>query len=222
MWRTDGPLKHGLIVQKVLAAADGESVGKFVAGLFALAALVLWAAGFWMRPRVRSGPMPPMRVGLKHFTGPYTKVGPHFKAAGEAAADKAAVTLGLYYDDPANVAAAELRYSVGVVVASGAVEGRLKAAGYEIVDLPAAQAVTTEFPSRMGMLSVMMAAAKVYPAIAEFLRSGDLSVKHKAGAIAAGAAVEVYHFGEGHIKYFVPLGPGFMLHRSMRELGKED
>lgn len=176
--------------------------------LGALAAALLWRVGFFAPVRVAAGRLPAARVALRHRRGPYHLSGGAFGEARKLVPPGTRL-VGLYYDDPgkAGVPEAELRYSAGVVLEGEGVETDPKewaAMGYEVVSLPAAQAATCTFPFR-GTLSIILATARVYPALTDFMAQSEAS--------AAGGILEFYDGRRGLVDYFVPLEGAYMLHK---------
>ena len=182
--------------------------GQLAALLGALAAALLWRAGAFAPARVAAGRMPAARVALRHRRGPYRLSGGAFGEARKLVPPGTRL-VGLFYDDPGRAGApeAELRYSVGAVLEGEGVETDPKewaAMGYEVVSLPAARAATCTFPFR-GTLSILLATARVYPALTDFMAQAEAS--------AAGAILEFYDGRRAHVDYFVPLEGAYMLHK---------
>lgn len=91
--------------------------------------------------------------------------------------------IGVYYDDPLEVESQQLRYLVGVVVndkecpATGEMKQQLQAGGFKTARFPAVDhALTTVFPFR-GSVSVMIAVARVYPKLREYIKEKSLCAR---------------------------------------------
>lgn len=115
------------------------------------------------------GQFPASKYAYLHYMGAYKDCHKAFFAALKLASNRNVGTLGIYYDDPKQVPDAKCRYAVGVLVPAGdpAMEARFKQAGYNMVDLPRSRCAVTTFPFT-GMLSILIAVSRVYPALQKF------------------------------------------------------
>ena len=88
--------------------------------------------------------------------------------------------IGVYYDDPESVPEAELRYAVGVVLATDDQEmdpvdlERMLEKGYKVSVFPKQQfAVVASFPLRTS-LSLYVAIFRVYPKLRDYIAAMSL------------------------------------------------
>lgn len=99
-------------------------------------------------------------VYLEH-TGPYDRMGEVFAQLGEYAAEKALTgdVVGIYYDDPAQVPAEQLRSELGIVVP----EGTMPDSGYSLQEVPERKVVYVILRGPYGEI------AKEYPYIVQWI-----------------------------------------------------
>lgn len=119
-------------------------------------------------------PFNELKVAYKFSRGSYKNSGALFTEAHSIA--PTLKCIGVYYDDPSEVDVPRLRYLVGVVLndterpATKEVKEQLEAEGFKTASFPAVDhAVTTVFPFR-GSVSVMIAMARVYPKLREYIK----------------------------------------------------
>lgn len=119
-------------------------------------------------------PFKELQVAYKFCRGSYKNSGALFTEAHSIA--PSLKCIGVYYDDPNEVEPLRLRYLVGVVLndtdqpAAPEVKEQLEAEGFKTARFPAVDhAVTTVFPFR-GSVSVMIAMARVYPKLREYIK----------------------------------------------------
>ncbi len=82
---------------------------------------------------------PKMTLIYLEHVGPYDQAGALFGQLGEYAAKKnlSGQMMGIYYDDPATMAAENLRSEIGIVVP----EGTMPDSGYGVQEIPAGEVV---------------------------------------------------------------------------------
>lgn len=119
-------------------------------------------------------PFKELQVAYKFCRGSYKNSGALFTEVHSIA--PSLKCIGVYYDDPNEVEPLRLRYLVGVVLndtdqpAAKEVKEQLEAEGFKTASFPAVDhAVTTVFPFR-GSVSVMIAMARVYPKLREYIK----------------------------------------------------
>lgn len=119
-------------------------------------------------------PFKELQVAYKFCRGSYKNSGALFTEVHSIA--PSLKCIGVYYDDPNEVEPLRLRYLVGVVLndteqpAAQEVKEQLEAEGFKTARFPAVDhAVTTVFPFR-GSVSVMIAMARVYPKLREYIK----------------------------------------------------
>ncbi|XP_070394768.1 testis-expressed protein 264 homolog [Dermacentor albipictus] len=119
-------------------------------------------------------PFNELKIAYKFSRGSYKNSGALFTEAHSIA--PTLKCIGVYYDDPSEVEVPRLRYLVGVVLndterpATKEVKEQLEAEGFKTASFPAVDhAVTTVFPFR-GSVSVMIAMARVYPKLREYIK----------------------------------------------------
>ena len=90
------------------------------------------------------------------------------------------ICIGIYYDDPEAVAPSDLRYAVGVILASGSEQPDSKemellvSHGYKIINFPKPNfVVMATFPFNT-TLSIYMGIFRVYPKLKEYIASRGL------------------------------------------------
>ncbi|CAN7989412.1 unnamed protein product [Ixodes hexagonus] len=119
-------------------------------------------------------PFKDLQVAYKFCRGSYKNSGALFTEVHSIA--PSLKCIGVYYDDPNEVETMHLRYLVGVVLndterpATKEVKQQLESEGFKTASFPAVDhAVTTEFPFR-GSVSIMIAVARVYPKLREYIK----------------------------------------------------
>lgn len=141
-----------------------------------------------------------MVVAYKSARGPYKGAGEIFTDIYSIMMNPDRDQIGIYYDDPDAVAANDLRYAVGVILASGTEvpdPAELEAVtkqGYKIVHFPKPNyVVLAEFPFK-NTLSIYMGIFRVYPKLKEYIAIHGL---------CAYPALEIYSATK--IKFMMPL-----------------
>ena len=118
-----------------------------------------------------SPPRRNLQVYYKTHIGAYGGCGRHFGAAcslADAQGVPGWAAIGVYFDDPGQVAGDKCRYLVGIRAPDGdsRLDTAFRTAGYSIVDLPATRAVHATFPFT-GLLSILLGVRRVYPALGQ-------------------------------------------------------
>lgn len=140
--------------------------------------------------------IPAMTIIATSHTGPYQNVGPvmgklydDVKAAGVSGVKG----VGIYFDNPENVASEKLRALVGqeIAVKDLAKIGKI-ASKYTIIEMPSITAKVVHFPYR-GQLSIIFAVTKAYPAL-----------KAACGDSITSAAIEMYDLPNKEILFVIP------------------
>jgi len=140
----------------------------------------------------------PVTVAYRTGTGPY-------KEASEIFTESYCLLphreqIGIYYDDPEGVPAAELRYAVGPILASGdqkAVPGEvelMRKEGFKIVHLPKPSYVVTAVFPFTTTLSIYLGIYRVYPRLRDYIAERSL---------CAYPAIEIYT--DNRIIFMMPL-----------------
>lgn len=139
-----------------------------------------------------------LTVAYKFAQGVYRESSELFTEAHVLAPDLHCI--GIYYDDPRKDSPTGLRYIVGVIVNDGKLSAdketldRLTKEGYACATFPAVDyVVTTTFPFK-GTLSIMIAIARVYPVLAQYIK------EHK---LCAYPFIEIY--ADEKIHFIAPL-----------------
>ncbi len=115
---------------------------------------------------------PHLLVYQKHI-GDYKQVGAVMDELYNDLKDNYAIEttrgFGLYYDNPREVNAAELRSVVGCIVEGMAVDDLANVGSkYGVKEFPASESVVAEFPFK-GTISIMLGLLKVYPKLSKYL-----------------------------------------------------
>merc|ERR550519_2251943 len=140
----------------------------------------------------------PLTLAYKTLVGPYKDVGEVFTESYCLLPDRE--QLGIYYDDPEGVPAAELRCAVGPVLAKGAEKPvpeemeKMEQNGFKIVHLPKpSYVVTATFPFTT-TFSIYLGIYRVYPKLRDYIASRKL---------CAYPALEMY--SDSSIVFMMPL-----------------
>lgn len=152
--------------------------------------------GFFTKVEIVDETVPAMKSLVINHTGPYQNVGPlmgELYEDAKAAKIEGKIGLGIYYDNPEEVAADSLRALVGQVLAESDIEKldtlRNK---YRLVSIPEFEAKVVHFPYK-GQLSILFAILKVYPALKKEL-GDDIST----------ATMEMYDLPGKELRFIVP------------------
>lgn len=144
-----------------------------IIALTALSIAFLAWMGLFGSVKVTTVTMGPITYAYEPFTGPYHKTLPAFEAAyAKLSGINMNVTrgIGVYYDNPDEVAAEKLRSECGSIIEEKDL-GRIGDVKNVIAvkTIPAGEYLRAEFPIR-NMLSYMIGPMKVYPAIGAELK----------------------------------------------------
>ena len=117
-----------------------------------------------------------MTICYLEHVGPYDQVGALFGQLGEYAAKKqfTGEMVGIYYDDPATVAAENLRSEIGIVVP----EGFMPDSGYGVQEIPAQKVVYAILKGPYAEI------VKEYPYIKQWIEEKGYKI--------SGPAMEIY------------------------------
>jgi len=120
----------------------------------------------------------PITLAYKTLIGPYKDVGEVFTESYCLLPDRE--QLGIYYDDPEGVPAAELRCAVGPVLAKGEEQPvpeemeKMEKNGFKIVHLPKpSYVVTATFPFTT-TISIYLGIYRVYPKLRDYIAGRKL------------------------------------------------
>lgn len=170
-------------------------------GILALVLLIMVVIsmvryGFFTKIEIVDETVPAMSSLVVNHTGPYQNVGPlmgELYEDAKAAEIEGKVGLGIYYDNPEEVAADSLRALVGQVLAENdreKVDSLLTK--YRLISIPEFEAKVVHFPYK-GQLSILFAILKVYPAL-----------KKELGDDIATATMEIYDLPGKELRFIVP------------------
>jgi len=143
--------------------------------------LFLFYSGLLHAVTVGAGPPPiaGFTVAYKFLRGPYKNVSSTFTEAASIV-DKRLKAFGVYYDDPREVAADDLRAAVGCILSEGETGADPKVIeafqrkDYRLFSFPAiTSAVCSSFPYTT-QLSIILANVKVYPALSNYIEEHKL------------------------------------------------
>ncbi|XP_002738358.1 testis-expressed protein 264-like [Saccoglossus kowalevskii] len=157
-------------------------LGLVVSIIFTVLFLIAYS-GLFHNIEIKAGkpPFKNLRIAYKCRKGPYKNAGDLFTESAKLAPGNRC--LGVYYDDPHQVAAEELRYIVGAVLAEGTeepdkkLEAKLLENGYKIATLPNIDyAVTTSFPF-VTAISIYIAIFRVYPLLGDYVKRQKLCAR---------------------------------------------
>ena len=180
----------------------GKTGAAVAAAVAAVAGLAWWTAkraGAWTRIQWDATELPPRRVAFRAHRASYDRLrGPCLRIHADARAAAEATGTALpheddlvmaYFDAPDQVGPGQTRFAVGVSVhGNTALEEEMVRRGYDVVQIPAGvKALHTTFPFT-GMLSILVAVSRVYPAAwVEFQRRGLTKMEDM------GPVVEIAH-----------------------------
>lgn len=134
-------------------------------------------------------------IGLDH-KGSYQEIGPTFEKASnlfKANGIDSNMFVGVYFDDPGQVEESKLRSFAGMKVLDTAVFSEFttlksQEANIRLMKIPSLPSYFTELQTK-GMISMIIAAIKAYPAL------GEAITLDKAAPKGQGLAFEEYHHG---------------------------
>lgn len=102
--------------------------------------------------------------------------------------------FGLYYDNPQDVAASELRSIVGCMVKTRAEAQQVALSDqWRVAEFPASPSVATQFPWR-GQQSIMIGIFKVYPPLTTYIAKHDIEMR---------PIMEIYDQQQKQIEYLM-------------------
>jgi hypothetical protein len=164
--------------------------------LFALVLLIFFyliSQGLLQTVVIEQRAMPGYRVaGIRHV-GPYEKIGDAFNQIHKIADEQGIPVkmIGVYFDNPNEVAEDSLRSIAGVIV-SDVDSAKLSAiSNLTFISIPAGSAAVSDFETG-GMVSMIIGAMKSYPKLTEY-------VTEKGIAEQVAFVYELY--GEGKTEY---------------------
>jgi hypothetical protein len=157
-------------------------IGFVLAGLIVMAVLFLAYMGFFSSIEIVEKETGPYTIVYESFIGSYAETGKVFNRVYEALQKDGVATkrgLGIYYDNPATVEAANLRSDCGVIIEEKdmAILEKIKDK-YQIKTIEKAHRMTAEFPKK-NVLSYMIGPMKVYPQFAKYVKN----MNYKASAM---------------------------------------
>ena len=174
------------MLKKILILISGVTCG-----LMGVALIGAWWLGGFSTVELAREELGPYRIVCLEHTGPYHEIASKIlkvRELGGDSEDRLGVACGIYYDDPQKVAKSQLRSKGGYVF-----EGELTVVKpLVIVDVPKRAVLVARVEAHPSV-----AALKVYPKMAEWLRAN--------GVEAAGPALEFYH--EGRVESQIPIKP---------------
>lgn len=158
-----------------------------IAVIIILLFIFLAYLGMFASYQVVEKPTGPYLIAYESFTGPYYETGKVFDRVYTSLKEDGISTergIGLYYDDPAQTPAEELRSDCGVIIEDKDLEAFNKVkADYQTMAVPQAERLVVEFPKK-NAFSYMIGPMKVYPIIAEYME--------KRGYQPGTAGIEIY------------------------------
>lgn len=117
----------------------------------------------------------------KEVTGPYKQTGQVSDEVYYALLNDFKIETtkgaGVFHDDPKQVEESKLRSEIGCLLDAEIDSTQMAAIGqkYKIKTIPRKEYLVTEFPMK-GMMSIMVAVMRVYPAIHEYCKENNLTV----------------------------------------------
>lgn len=151
-----------------------------IAGIFSVAVLVfLGSMGMFGKLAVAEKEMGPYTHVYESFKGPYQETGKIFDKVYKevrAMGINSTVGLGVYYDDPSDVAKDELRSDCGLVLPEDAMDklDQLKEK-FQVNLLEKKPSIVTVFPVKNTM-SYMFGPMKAYPALGKYADKNNLKI----------------------------------------------
>ncbi|GAB6020356.1 hypothetical protein CHUAL_003066 [Chamberlinius hualienensis] len=132
---------------------------------------------------IRAGkpPFKNLLIAYKFSRGPYKNAGALFTECYNLAPDLRCI--GVYYDDPKEVDAKNLRYVVGSIIAEGDDAEKddtneyvklMSSKGFKFAQLPSvSHSINVKFPFK-NTLSIFLAVWRVYPRLADYIKEKSL------------------------------------------------
>ena len=144
-----------------------------LAAIFLILGLFLARNGLFATVEIAEKDAGPYLMVYARHIGDYKNVAPVMDALYHDLKDNFGIAttrgFGLYYDNPQEVAAEELRSIVGCIVDDKTIE-ELTEAGikYQVAMYPASPSIVAQFPYK-SQLSIILGIFKVYPKLDEYL-----------------------------------------------------
>lgn len=158
--------------------------------------LYLAYSGLFAKVEFKESDFSSFVFAFKRHQGDYAKIGFEMKAL-EKELKKNKVEykegIGIFFDNPKEIAKDDLRSVAGVVLPSSSIE-RAKEIGLEVAEYPNASGVLGELPYK-SPLSVMLGVFKIYPKFDEYAQENS---------VKTGAVIEVYDNKRKKLLYFFP------------------
>ncbi len=159
-----------------------------------------WYSGGFVKPVLVEKEVPAMTMAVKEHKGAYSKTKQSMDEVYEgliALGVESTRGVGVYYDDPALVAEADLRSEVGSLL-EGVSEEKLMEIKekLEVKEYEEMQAMVVEFPINT-MLSYMIGPMRVYPVIQEHWQGK--------GYEESEIGIEIYDIANKTITYIMPI-----------------
>lgn len=173
-----------------------KKLGALLLVLITMIVISMVRYGFFAKIEIVDETVPSMKALVINHTGPYQNVGPlmgELYEDAKAAEIEGKIGLGIYYDNPEEVAADSLRALVGQVLLEADIEKLDTLLNkYRLVSIPEFEAKVVHFPYN-GQLSILFAIVKVYPAL-----------KKELGDDFASATMEMYDIPGKELRFIVP------------------
>ena len=148
-----------------------------VAALIVGVVIFLGYMGMFGSLEVTKKEMGPYTVAYESFVGPYHETGPVFDRVNqqlEKAGIKAEIGLGIYYDNPSQVPADELRSDCGSVLPPETASNiEVLKTKLKIKTIEKQPSLVIEFPIK-NALSYMLGPMKAYPTLNEYTKQNNL------------------------------------------------
>jgi hypothetical protein len=146
-------------------------IGIVLVALLVVIGTFLWYMGYFNTLTVSEQEAGPFTYVYERFVGPYWETSKVFlKVEGRLKADGIPVekALGVYYDDPAQVAEEKLRSDCGLVIAEKDIS-KVQSHGskYDLATMQKKRSVIVEFPVK-NKLSYMLAPMRGYPELKKY------------------------------------------------------
>lgn len=144
--------------------------------------------------------MGPYTLAYEAYTGAYSTVGPVmdkiYNGLIEDAQIKTDKGFGIYYDDPATVAADQLRSDIGVIIDDQYASELFRLQGkYTSKTRNKQKALVVEFPYK-SQLSIIAGVMKVYPELKKYILANNISMN---------PMMEIYDKTNKKIFYLMPI-----------------
>jgi len=157
----------------------------------------LFYLGMFGKMTVTEQPMGPYVIAYEHFVGPYSKTKTAFDNVYNtliANGIDSQLGLGIYYDDPSQVSANQLKSDCGSVLTGESIsKARLLDGKISIKEIEKTPCLVTTFPIKNPM-SYMFGPMRAYPALAKYAKENNI--------VFGGLSYEVYDM-PNKVIYFV-------------------